>query len=168
MKKYLLLLAVLTLTGCLMVEDFGDYWEKGFADKCITEIARANYIDEANKGKTDEELHSLVRSVTLGDYNYLMMKDEVGGKSGMLTLYEVKDGQYIAYSIKDGMSKTFKEEYPNAPITLEGDDTAPIAKAAALTPDVVKIIEEIANREDYWTESTKTPYNPKGLAECKQ
>lgn len=135
MKNILMLgLALLALAGCLSVDDFGDYWgqaklDPAFAgrwqklqakgDKTIeqvvfTEQDGAYDVSATTDGKPAEDFTSPypVRSLTLGDYQFLLSRNR--GLGGDMMRVRPVGQQLEFYALQsDAAQKLLKTPNPN-------------------------------------------------------
>ncbi|MBY0407288.1 MAG: hypothetical protein K2Q01_06310, partial [Rickettsiales bacterium] len=58
--------AALWLAGCIVVDDFGEYWNKGFIDNCVNEIELDSHDHRPHAAKT-----MLMRSLRVGKHTFL-------------------------------------------------------------------------------------------------
>ena len=153
MKKIALSALCLLLSGCLLVDDFGTEWEKGETDTCIR-----------LKDATPTQVH---RSVTIQGYDFLMLKDDASNKGGMLLSYEINDeGEIVAYDFRQDKVADFEKAHPNSPIILEKSEMLTTARVTSLTPEVYKIIGDVAGNEDYWEQAKDSPFE--SYKNCKK
>lgn len=117
MKKFLLCLAVFLLASCIDVDDFSDYWSKGYIDHALLgtwDLDDAKSKDSMTweiRDEKDGEYHIIGHSMTesmeayqgktldAGKYKLLMIVMQKNG-SGMLFRYEIKGDQFYLYSLR--------------------------------------------------------------------
>jgi hypothetical protein len=161
MKIAASLLLFLLLAACIVVDDFGTYWAKGKSDSCINDILydSMHRDDDQIQMKT---ITQMVRVITIGDSDFIMMRGKPEDKGGDLIHYRVEGGDYISYRLNENKRGDFLRAHPQSPVVVTEDSaTIPLldAKSAVL-------LAEIARDESYWMESDRQPYNPKHRPEC--
>lgn len=162
MKTLLPLGLVLLLTGCIVVKQFGTYWDKGYEDPCVQQIVEATIL-EGNPQGTPIKL--LSHSLRVGAYRFLMLRDKPGDKGGNLYRYAVQNGDYIAYRLNENMRDNFQREYPHAKAVTLTQETVTID---ALNDQTYALLETIAARPEYWIETDRRPYNPGQRRDCTE
>ncbi len=121
MKKLLLTLAVLMLTSCIDVDDFGAYWDKTTVDPAMasdwlrvpispndaandfpagqtwhfTLKDGAYQIQTHLDGKEDDEPLYPVKTLTIGHYQFLAL----GPKHGSICMYKIDDDTVTLYGL---------------------------------------------------------------------
>src|SRR5262245_55033530 len=76
---------MLLLLGCIQVDDFGTYWEKGFVDSCIKDILLTEMAEDIAAGKPTPA----IRSLNINGHLFIMMRDKPEDKGGELVRYDV-------------------------------------------------------------------------------
>ena len=87
--------------------------------------------------------------------NYLLLKKDAADKGGRMYRFEVVNGIFQRYRIVPTMRKTFEENYPDAPVSLERDTIA----FETLGQKEWDLIDNIATQEEYWEQEDATLYN---------
>lgn len=173
MKKFLVALALLCLTSCIPVDDFGTYWDKGTVDSALvgtwTGVRHKDGIGPAHiavvkgvyritslakKDAKDKPLYA--RTLTAGRYTFFMASSDTGGKTERdLVRYTLKDGRLTEYSLEvRPVEAWLKWRHPQAK-NLEAVSCKPKClyeqvKIRTLTADVVNILSEIPDTKEYW------------------
>ena len=152
---------MLLLPSCIVVEDFGGYWDKGFIDYCVNDIVRAGMSSQGSNAKnaTDEVV---IRSLRLDKHTFLMIREHAGDKGGNMIRYEIKNDKYIAYRLNENRRDDFKQRFPNSPVVI----TSETATIPVLTKDSIELLGKIADDESYWVESERENYNPSRRKDC--
>jgi hypothetical protein len=126
MKKLLLVFAILCISACIPVDDFGAYWEKGVVDHALqgkweevsSDPAKRNQIqvtekdgsdqidslDKQEREKKDDAADS-VRSLKVGPYMYFMAIEQQKPsieKDGSAHTYPPIRG-LVRYEVKEGI-----------------------------------------------------------------
>lgn len=157
MKRTLASLALLaTLCGCLIVDDFGAFWNEGKEDPCLSKIAESIHYQAFKRDLQQGDINALARGVKLGDHLFLLLKKTKGDDGGYLYRFRVENGIFMRYRLNPVMRETFEKEHANAPISLR-HDTVTIAK---LNKESVGLLTTIASDDRYWQKEDSTLYNP--------
>lgn len=153
---------VLVLSGCIVVDDFGSYWNKGFIDNCVNSIVNANHDDDRRHNTQPKPM--LLRSLRVGSHTFLMMRDDMASKGGNIMLYKIVDGDYISYRLNESKREDFSRDYPNSMVVL----TSETASIPVLNNESIALLSQVADNESYWVESHRETYNPARRADCIQ
>lgn len=156
----LLLISAFALAGCIVVDDFGEYWDKGFIDHCVNDIMNSG--ESSRSGKPRKTL--LMRSLRVGNHTFLMVRERASEAGGNLMLYEIEDGQFVSYRLNESKREDFLRDYPDSGVVLTSE-TAAIPK---LTPESVELLDRVADDASYWMESRRERYNPARKKDCIQ
>lgn len=151
-----------TLSGCIVVQDFGTYWNKGTQDTCILQIVEITMLEGNARGVPTAEL---ARTLKLGPHRFLMLRDRPNDIGGNLYRYEVKNGEYIAYRLNNDMQQRFLERYGNNKLVTLTNETATISQ---LNDESVKLLQAVAAEPDYWIVADRRPYNPAQRRDCAE
>jgi len=157
----LLLAAAFALAGCIVVDDFAEYWDKGFIDHCVNDIMSTG---EGSRNGKPRNKTMLMRSLRVGNHTFLMVRERPSDTGGSLILYQIEDGQYVAYRLNESKREDFLRDYPDSGVILTSE-TATIPK---LTADSVSLLAQIADDSSYWMESRRERYNPARKKDCIQ
>lgn len=161
----LLALAVAcVLSGCIVVGDFGDYWNKGFIDNCVNEIQHNRSKEERNAKAKVAARRMLMRSLRIGKHTFLMVRENPDDPGGNILRYKIENGKYISYRLNESKREEFLRDYPDSGVVL----TSETATIPVLNDDSAKLLEKIADDESYWVESSRENYNPARRADCVQ
>jgi len=147
------------LAGCVVVDDFGKYWDKGFVDFCVNDLILRDMEDD-NEGEKVKDM--ALRSVRLGKHTFLMMRDHPGDKGGNLVRYTIEGDDYITYRLNDSKREDFLQNNPDAGIVL----TQETATIPLLNDKMAELLTTIADDDRYWLENTRQPYNPTLRTDC--
>ncbi len=146
------------LNACIVVDDFGDYWNKGFIDNCVNEIASNDSdYDRASHHKT-----MLLRSLRIGKHTFLMMRDDMDDKGGNLIRYKIEDGEYISYRLNESKRDDFLREYPSSVVVL----TQETATIPVLNSESAGLLSAVSDDDSYWVESHRETYNAGRRPDC--
>jgi len=154
-RFYTPLLAVLLLSGCILVEDFSPAWKTAKPDSCISKIASSLYYSEFRRDPEGKDMKELAKVMTLGNHHFLMLKQGTADAGGRMYRFGVVNGIFQRYRLNPAMKKTFRETYPNAPVSFR-NDTVTLAK---LGNEETKLLTAIADKPDYWQVEDQTLYN---------
>ncbi len=181
MKRFALLISALLLASCIMVEDFGAYWNKGVIDPTLAghwevvpdpgypdDMVRYTFVKKGNEYEVHEQedkkkgvIHH-VKSLDVGPYRFFMTKSSDGLS---LLRYEANETTLTVYYPKaEPMWKFIKERFPPSPnLIMENDEIlGPMTKVKTLNDDIVKIFASVPKNDDYWVwKATLTKTQPK-------
>ncbi len=149
------LLSLLLLSSCILVDDFSPQWEKGKTDSCTSKIASGIYYSEFRRNPEGKEMNDLAHVMTLGQQHFLMLKQDTADKGGRMYRFRVINGIFQRYRLNPVMKKQFEQDYPNAPVSL-AHDTVTLAQ---LGPKEIALLDEIADKKDYWEIEDQILYN---------
>lgn len=149
------LVAILALSGCILVDDFSPQWEEGKTDSCTNKIAESLYYSEFRRDPEGKDMKTLARTFTLGKFHFLMLKQDVADKGGRMYRFGVTNGIFQRYRIAPGMRTQFERDYPDAPVSLKHDTV----KLATLGKKEIALLSEISAKDDYWEIEDQTLYN---------
>lgn len=131
MKKLVLILALLCVSACIPVEDFGVYWDKGFIDHALQGKWEEVSSDREKKGKLEvtekdglDYFESLVeedkkkdhetitaRSLKAGSYMFFMVIDKqkpsVNPDNGSVEKASPPIKGLVRYEIKEGVFRQY-------------------------------------------------------------
>jgi hypothetical protein len=176
MKKLLLIIATLSLSSCIPVDDWGVYWDKGTIDKrlagkwinvpansiqsretrhnidgVIELVEKAGVYELSTpSGKAEGEPSSSAKTISAGPYELLAIADKKGGTINRykVTPQNLEFCQPIALEVMDFI----KREYPNAADRMIANThgNGPILKIGSLSDETVRILSGIPNTGQYW------------------
>lgn len=156
MKKTLALAALAMLSACMLVKDFGETWNEAKPDKCISKIAGSLYYAEFQRDSEGLDMDKLVHALKRPNgKSYLLLKKDPEDKGGRMYRFDVVNGIFQRYRVVPTMRKTFEENYPDAPVSLERDTIL----FEQLGPKEWDLIDNIATQEEYWEQEDATLYN---------
>lgn len=147
--------ALLLLTGCILVNDFTPMWEKAKPDPCISKIAASLYYSEFQRDPEGKNMDDYAHIFSLGDYHFLLLKQEVSDKGGRMYRFGIVHGIFQRYRLDPTMRDSFKIAYPDAPVSLRHDTVT----VENLSPEVIALLKEISGRSEYWEIEDQTLYN---------
>jgi hypothetical protein len=178
-------IALLSLGGCIPVDDFGAYWDKGTADSALTgtweDIPEAgekakkdggvaivcaetactlDTLDAEEKKKADYK-PSTLRTLDLGGvYQFLMVREE-GKTSGDMIRYTVEDGVFRQHTPVPVKWEAFlKEKYPKAknitrPACPPDNCSFDSIDIKTLDDETAEILSQIPDTAEYWVTSDR-------------
>jgi hypothetical protein len=177
MKKLLACLALLIVTACIPVEDFGEYWDKGTVDKAVF----GTWKRTTRKGSGDNELVMIVnhkgtyridsldpkdrkqkdyqplfaKTLKAGSYTFFMTTQGAGAKSERnLVRYQVKNGRLKEYDLeRKAMEKWVHRKYlwvKNLDVSCPNKCLVESVKIKVLDKEVFDILAEIPNTTEFW------------------
>lgn len=150
------------LAACVIVEDFGGYWEKGFIDHCVNEIVGNEPENRGRPAFRSKPL--LMRSLRVGEYTFLMSREKESDRGGNIMFYAVDGGEFVAYRLNESKREDFLRRYPSGPVIV----TSETATIPVLNEQALAILLEIASDKSYWVESRRERYNPSRRKDCIQ
>jgi hypothetical protein len=165
-KAYLSLFALgiaCIVSGCIVVDDFGGYWNKGFIDNCVNEIQHNRSKEEHADSKIPPK-RALMRSLRIGKHTFLMVRENPDDRGGNMIRYKIESGKYISFRLNESKREEFLQAYPDSKVVL----TTETATIPVLDDASVSMLEKIADDDSYWMESSREPYNPARRADCVQ
>lgn len=155
MKRSLAVLALVLLTGCFLVKDFGAIWDQATPDPCLEPIAKSLYHSEFMRDPEGKDMSTIARGITLDGFYYLLLKAAPGDKQGRMYRFEIHNGIFQRMRLDPAMRHPFEVDYPNAPVEIE-DDTVLFEK---LGKKELALIAEIAGKSEYWEIEDQALYN---------
>lgn len=150
------------LLACIDVEDFGEYWKKGFIDSCVNDIVMHSMTEESDEQDSQQYKDVQLRSIKIGKQLFLMFKNKAEDKGGSMIRYRIDGSDYISYRLDENKRTDFLKAHPNSPVVLS-DETATLP---LLNAESAKLLEEVANDDSYWVETGHEPYNPENRTDC--
>lgn len=171
--------AVLVMSSCTPVDDFGLYWDKGFADPALEgswkKVGRAGDNPDSVPGcpdlwrftrsganyslqaiypidKTAEPEAALsVRTLQIGKSLFRMQRDPAGGKDGAIVRYQVRRGVLEEYWIANGAGVAFvTAKYPTAKNIGKNTGEGEFVVIGTFDDEVFRALSEIADNPRYW------------------
>lgn len=183
-RNFILCFAILFLTSCIPVDDFGAYWNRGTVDanvlgtwQKVEKNKKAEYVritDEGGRYRIDtldrkerqQKDYSpiLAKTLTAGKYTFFMAMDKKSGAAHFtpegLVRYEIRRGVLTQYNLVDRrMAKFLANKFPHA-----RNITAPkcrescvydSVKIRKLDAEVVRILAAIPDTKEFWTVSER-------------
>ena len=162
MKSFVTLLAALCVSGCLIVEDFGNKWEEATPDACLNRIADSLYYQTFQRSLEKGEIAAHTRGLAIEELRFLLLKKDPADTGGNLYRFEVENGVYAQFRLNPAMREQFAEEYPNAPVRIERD-TVVLPK---LDEKTVTLLLAVARDARYWEKKDAHLYNPLRNPNC--
>ncbi len=150
------------LASCIVVDDFGGYWEKGFIDNCVNDIVMSSHDYARPRSASTKPL--LMRSLRVGKHTLLMIREDMKSKGGNLMRYKIENGEYVSYRLNESKREDFLRDYPDSMVVL----TTETASIPVLNPESLMLISNVADDESYWVESHRENYNPSHRTDCIQ
>ena len=157
------LVALLALSGCILVDDFAPAWDKGVTDPCISKLSESLYYSEFRRDPADKKMDDLARTFVLGKEHFLMLKQEPADKGGRMYRFGIVHGIFQRYRLDPAMRRAFEIEYPNSPVSLKHDTV----KLTTLGDAETKLLAEIAAKPEYWEIEDQSLYNTALNPSCK-
>jgi len=152
--------AACMLAGCIVVDDFGEYWAKGSVDPCVNAILDGDMRED---GEPVADINTVARSLHMGTHRFAMLRDLPEENKGNLFRYAVKDGSFVMYRLNEKMRDAFTIRYPDSGVIID----SATAKIPVLDARMMNILVQIADDPEYWIEASREPYNPQQRLECK-
>ena len=163
LSRILPLLALVLLSGCILVDDFGPVWEEAKPDACLGKIAESLYYAEFDRDPSSEITEDIARGWTLNGEHFLLLKKHAHDKGGRLYRFDVHAGIFERYRLNPTMRETFERDYPNAPVSLERDTVT----IKTLDDKTKALLSEIAHKPEYWEFEDKILYNTMLNPSCR-
>lgn len=172
LRSFFSLFAMITLlSACIMVDDFGKRWEEAEPDTCLNDIAKALYVGEFRRDVEGKPIENLARALTLNGQHYLLLKKEPHDKGGRIYRFSMSTGKELhanhvvfqRWRLDPAMRDTFTQDYPNSVARL-GRDTVTLPN---LEGDAEKLLNEIANKAEYWQIDDQALYNNLRNPSCR-
>lgn len=156
MRKTLALLALAALSACMLVKDFGAAWNEAKPDKCVSKIASSLYYTEFQRDPEGKDMDTLAHALTRPNgKHYLLLKKDAEDAGGRMYRFEVVNGIFERLRVVPTMRKTFEQNYPDAPVSLERDTIS----FETLGSKEWDLIDNIATQPEYWEIEDQTLYN---------
>ncbi|MEZ0222955.1 MAG: hypothetical protein ACAH83_00245 [Alphaproteobacteria bacterium] len=183
-RNFILCLAVLFLSSCIPVDDFGTYWNKGTVNAAVTgkwqkierrkkaEFVRITdeggryRIDTLDKKERGQKDYSPIfaKTLTAGKYTFFMAMSKKSGAAHFspegLVRYDIHHGVLTEYNLVDRrVGKFLADKFPHA-----RNITAPkcrencvydSVKIRKLDAEVVKVLAAIPDTGEFWTVTEK-------------
>ncbi len=153
--RFASMVALLLLSGCIIVEDFGAAWKDSSADPCLSKLAETIYATEYRRNPEGLAMDTLAHGWTLEGNTYLLLKKEPEDVGGRLYRFAVQNGIFQRFRLDPAMRDLFEREYPNAPVSLKRDTV----KLETLNADTEALLTDIANKREYWQIEEQSLYN---------
>ena len=154
---------MLWLSGCIIVEDFKDYWDRGSLDSRLDGVW---HMPQSQKpaiifSPTQDSYHIIVpdevdtesltpsehaRTLKIGRHHFLMIKNSEDNSGGDLVRYTIKNDMLTLYSPRSEKREDFQQNYAGSNI-LVNDHTARIKQLDVRT---IRILQSFAAKPDYW------------------
>ena len=174
MKKLLICLALLCLTACIPVDDFGAYWDKGTVDTALVgtwknvkpkkddvgparlTVRNGAYRITSMAKKDAKDKPLFAKTLTAGSYTFFMASSDENGKTERdLVRYSLKDGRLTEYTLEVKPVETWlKWRHPQVrnfeAVACKPKCLFEQVKIRTLTDDVVRILSEIPDTAEYW------------------
>ena len=147
--------ALLLLSGCIFVDDFGHAWQDSTPDTCLNKMAESLYATEFRRDPTGVDMSQIEHGWDMGGQHYLLMKQSPEDKGGRLYRFTVVHGIFQRWRLDPTMREEFAREYPNAPVSIKRDTVT----IDSLNPETEKLLAEVANQPEYWQIEEQTLYN---------
>ncbi len=155
LSRFSLIPVLLILSGCILVNDFTPMWEKAEPDSCVSKIAESLYYSEFQRDPEGKKMDEHAHVFTLGNYHFLLLKKDVNDKGGRMYRFGIVHGIFQRYRLDPVMRDAFTIAYPDAPVSFRHDTVT----LENLSPEVMKLLEEISGKEEYWEIEDQTLYN---------
>lgn len=162
MPRLIALLALSLLAACMLVNDFGEYWNKAKPDLCLSKIGESLYYTEFRRDPEGKEMGDYVRGLKRDNANYLLLKQNADDAGGRMYRFTVRNGIFQRWRIDPAMRSTFERDYPDAPVSLKRDTIT----FETLGDAEWKLIDEIAGKDEYWEIEDQTLYNTLANPTC--
>ena len=149
-----MIISLFVLSGCILVDDFGPYWDKGVIDR---ELEGQWYDQEPDgEGKPpafviEGDVMTMIdedgdeqeaRTLELGAHKFLMLP-----KDQMIQKYDIADGILSFYSPRKEQKEDFLKTNSNDQIVIGQYDTVRIRQ---LNEETLGVLEDISDQSDYW------------------
>jgi hypothetical protein len=148
-------LALVALSGCILVDNFGHAWKDSSADPCLTKISESLYATEFRRDPTGMDIDTVAHGWTLEGNTYLLLKKSPEDAGGRLYRFAVTNGIFQRYRLDPAMRDLFEKDYPNAPVSLKRDTV----RLETLNADTEKLLTTVANKPEYWQIEEQALYN---------
>lgn len=126
------LLLPLLLTACIQVKDLGPFWDSGVIDptiegtwtsmerggaKMVFTVKGRSYLMTYVSEEAETE-PKFVRTLKIGENNFLMVKEHMDDIKGTLIAYAVANNQMALFAPHREKKELFLETYPNNPFVV--------------------------------------------------
>lgn len=150
--QFFLFLAVFCLIGCINVNDFGKYWDKGVVDPALEGYWLSEHGECSHYVKKDDHYEitqdgSIVKTLSMDGATFLMIKSR---DEQFIYKYTANKDTFTLYNPQRAIEKEFKKQYDNPNIMIDRH-TVTIDK---LDGDVVNILQDISQKPNYWETAT--------------
>lgn len=157
-KVILGLIALLLLGGCILVDDFGEYWNKGIIDEKLegkwhNQSASDSGLEIVREGdhyriiytKQNQEYEE-AKTIILDGYSFLMVKQKKDKTGGVMYPYIVENNKLVFFA----PDKKKKDEFIRNFVSKDTEIYQASVRVKILNEDTAKLLKDIAKREDYW------------------
>lgn len=156
MRRLLPALALAVLAACMLVGDFGKYWDEAKPDECLSKIGKSLYYTEFRRDPEKMDLDTVIHALTRPNgSSYLLLKENADDKGGRMYRFQVVNGIFQRMRLVPTMRKTFEQNYPDAPVDLSRDTVS----FKHLGEKEWELIDNIATQDEYWEVEDQTLYN---------
>ena len=170
MKKYLFWVTLMTLvlSGCIVVDDFKQYWNKGTVDPKL----EGQWQDQGSKEPSvifvrQEENYALVvpnettpseliRTLSIGKYTFMMIKTSKEDKGGDLIRYSVEGNALKFYTPNEKKKTEFQRFYKLNAVVFDEETI----RFKEINAQIISMLQAVSGKPDYWELSgtyTKVP-----------
>lgn len=148
-KVKIIFLTLLSFTsGCMIVDDFGTYWDQGILDTALegawesTDNECIQYI-KSNDHYAMKNETLIIKTLPLKNSKFMMMK---GDKENLIYKYSISNNELILYSPNKNKRDEYKEQYSNQHITLDKYTVT----ITTLDESVIDLLQKLGNQPDFW------------------
>lgn len=161
MKRLTAIALLISLSACIIIEDYGSEWENAPFDPCIAELAgKVSELDLPEKPDTQ-----FVRWMKLDDtFNLMLLKEAAENKGGHGHLYTIDSNVITFYTPNKTTRKRFERDIENPPVRFD-EDTVIID---TLNAETLSFITQIAHKGEYWQIKESALYNIRRNEACNQ
>ncbi len=149
------------LSACIIVDDFGPAWEEAQEDLCISRLAEAFY--ENSYKKRHDSYDGLIRTITINDANFILLKENASDAGGHLYPFFVETGILISKRADPVAREYYEDTYARDDVIVEED-------TITLTSFDVGMQNHLAELNDdarLWEEDLKMLYNTRLDRTCR-
>lgn len=162
--RLLAMTALVLLSGCILVKDFGVTWTQAKPDACLTKLMGSMYYTEFTRNPDGKDMSTLAHALTRPNgKNYLLIKADANDAGGRMYRFQVVNGIFQRFRIVPTMRDTFERNYPNAPVDLSRDTIT----FEALGEKEWELIDNIATQDEYWEIEDQSLYNIFRNPQCR-
>ena len=138
--------------GCMIVEDFGTYWDQGTTDPAL----EGNWQDssgkcmqyiKSNDHYTMKNETLSIKTLPLKNSTYMMMKDP---ESQFLYKYTISDNKLTLYSPDKDKREEYIKQYSNQNIVLDKYTVT----ITTLDTSVIDLLEKVGDQPEFWKAET--------------